>query len=119
MCTTPSGGRSTQAEGQVGGKVRGIVSGAIDEGGFASAHERQAHDVHPRRRHDTAVVADASLAIEHRNIEPRIVWTIACGPNHGFDASIIEVHAEPDLRVDLRRFEAMRWEEAILLPARQ
>jgi hypothetical protein len=66
--TSPSRSQAAQAEGKVCGKVRGIVRGSIDEGRFASAHERQAHDVHPGRRHDPTVVADPPLAIKDRDI---------------------------------------------------
>jgi hypothetical protein len=52
----------------MGGKIRCIITGAVDEGGFAPAHERQAHDVHARCGSHPSFVADPPLTIEHRDV---------------------------------------------------
>src|SRR5262249_22332256 len=46
-----------------GRELARVVAGAIDQRGFASPHERNAHQVEAGRGHDATVVTDHPLAI--------------------------------------------------------
>ena len=51
-----------EMRGQMIAQVARVVGGPVDECGLAPAQERHAHQVHPRRIHNAAVVADPALA---------------------------------------------------------
>src|SRR5690606_18899827 len=78
----------------VAGDTRDVVLGAVNEAGLAPAQERQPERVQPGRVHHAAVVAQASLAVEHRHVQPRVVRAEAGGPEHGADLAAPEVQTE-------------------------
>jgi hypothetical protein len=57
---------------QVHCKVTGVVTRAIDQAGSAASQERQPDHVQSRRN-DSALVADATLVVENRQVDPRMV----------------------------------------------
>src|SRR6516225_7722163 len=96
-----SGSSAIEVLAQVSGEIRSIVACSVNEGRFAPAHERQAHDVHSRCGNNPAVVTYASLAIEHRDVQPGVVGAISRRPNHRTDTSVDQVQAEPGFRSDI------------------
>jgi hypothetical protein len=63
----------------MGGEIAGVGGGAVEKRRFAAAQERQADHVHAGRGDDPAVVADPALAVEDRDLKPRVVGPVA-GP---------------------------------------
>lgn len=61
----------TQVIGQVGCDITGVIRGTEDERGFAFSHEGQPHRINTWCRRDTSVVAQATLTIEYRSLQPR------------------------------------------------
>ena len=89
---------------QVLDELPGVVLGAVDEAGLAAAQEVQPDPVEPRGvRDDAAVVADLALAIEHRDVQPRVVGTEPGGPEHRVEALGDQVDQDPRVLVDPRR----------------
>src|SRR5262249_21064461 len=69
-----------------------VCTNAIDEVRFASAQEAQANDEQPGRRCDAAVVNDLPRQVEHGNVEPAVVSSIADGPYDSADILRLEVY---------------------------
>src|SRR5215470_2240315 len=113
-----SGSGTIEVLAQVSGEIRSIVACTVNEGRFAPSHEWQAHDVHSGCRNNPAIVTDASLAIEHGDVQPGVVGAISRRPNHRTDTSIDQVKAEPGFRSDIRRLKAMRRGKLLRKPAR-
>src|SRR5262249_28504628 len=113
-----SGSSAIECLAQVSGEIRSIVACSVNEGRFATAHERQTHDIHSRCGNDPAIVRDASLAIENGNVQPGVVGAISCRPNHRTDTGIDQVQAEPGFRFDICRLKAMRRGKLLRKPAR-
>src|SRR5215471_7433084 len=91
----------------MGAQVTGVVASTIDQGGFSTAHELSPHKIHPRRRNDPSVVLEPSLAIENRHFKPRVVGSVARGPNNCFDLARRQIHSEWRRRLHTGRRQAM------------
>ena len=65
---------------QMGAQLAGVVAGSVDQGGFSTAQELRPHQIHAGRGNDAAIVADHSLAVEHRHFKPRVVGPVSAGP---------------------------------------
>ena len=77
---------------ELGGDVTGIVTDAIDEARFSAPQELHTHQVHAGGFvYNTPVVANVSLAIKHRHLEPRIVRAKPGCPYDRLDTAAIEV----------------------------
>src|SRR5215470_15140831 len=113
-----SGSGTVEVLAQMSGEIRSIVACSVNEGRFAPAHEWQAHDVHSGCRNNPAVVTDASLAVEHGDVQPGVVGAIARRPDHRTDAGTDQVQAEPGFRPDIRRLEAVGWSKLLRQSAR-
>ena len=85
-----------------------VVAGAVDQRGFPAPQELQPHQIQARAIGDAAVVADHALAVEHRQLEPRIVRTVAGRPDDRLDRPAGEVEAERRRVLDPRGRQAMR-----------
>ena len=72
-------------------EIARVPAGTIDERGFASAEELQAHHIHAGRRDHPAVVADVSLVIEDGHVQPRIVEAVPGRPDDCFDLPACEI----------------------------
>ena len=82
----------------------GVVLGAVDEARLPAAQEVQPDPVQPGGLRDhAAVVADLALAIDHRDVQPRVVGAEPGGPEHRLEALGDEVDQDPRVLVDPRR----------------
>src|SRR5439155_8553418 len=72
-----------EAGGEMFAQVASVGRGAVDETGLASSQKGNSHQVHPRRLDHAAVVPDATLAVEHGQVQPGIVRAITGRPYHG------------------------------------
>src|SRR5215472_14042113 len=89
-------------------QLAGVVAGAVDERGLAPPQELQPHDIQAGRDNDTAVMANPSLAIENRYVQPRIVRSEARRPYNRPDLLAGEIQGERRPRLDFGRRETMR-----------
>src|SRR5262245_15369063 len=97
---------------EIGGEMRAqvasIVTGAVDQRGFAAPQELHPHEVDAGRTDNAAVVRDVALTIENRQLQPGIVWSVTGGPNDRLDAALNEVHAERGRLLDAGRRQTIR-----------
>src|ERR1700743_1674239 len=89
-------------------EVAGVVASAINQSGFSTAHELSPHEIHPRRRDDASVVLEPALTIENRHFKPRVVGSVARGPNNCFDLARRQIHSERWCRLHPGWWQAMR-----------
>ena len=91
----------------MGAEIAGVVTSTIDQRGFSTAHELSPHEIHPWRCDDPSVVLEPALAIENRHFKPRVIWSVARGPNNCFDLARRQIHSE-----SRRRFHT-GWRQAM------
>src|SRR5262245_8247330 len=75
-------------------QIASIVTSAVDQPGLAEPQKLHPHEVDAGRTDDAAVVRDVALAVENRQLQPGIIWSVAGGPDDRLDAALDEVHAE-------------------------
>ena len=104
------GGRGQHGEvrGQMIAQLARVIRSPVDERGLTPAQERHAHQIHPRRIHNAAVVADPALTVEHRDLQPGKGDAIARGPYDRPDITLSKIDAQRRVIVDERRRQTVR-----------
>ena len=75
-------------------QVPRVILRTVDKTRLSSPEEGQADGVETRRIDHPAIVTQIALAVEHRDIEPAVVWTKTSGPDDGSDLAAREVEVE-------------------------
>ena len=85
-----------------------VVFGTVDEGGLASAEDRQTQCVQPGRiADDSAVVAQLSLVVDDGDVKPAVVGTESRCPDHRANLSAGEIEMQARLVRSACRLEAL------------
>ena len=100
----------------MGAEIAGVVASTIDQGGFSTAHELSPHQIHPWRWNNPAVMPKPALAVENRHFKPRVVGSVAGGPDDCFDLADCQVHAEWRRRLNTGWRQAM-WRAGCVIEA--
>ena len=79
-----------------------VVRGAVDEARLASAHEVEAEHIEARCVDDSAIVAQAPLAIKHRQVQPPKIRMKARRPKDRADVAVGQIELQRRLGCDLR-----------------
>ena len=87
--------------------ITNVVLDAMDKARFASAQHRQAEHIQARRIDDTAIMAQATLAIGHRHVEPAVVRAETGCPDDRADTALVEIEHQRRIIVDTSRSEAL------------
>src|SRR4051812_920046 len=86
-------------------QVARVVLRAVDEAGLAPAENRQSNRIEARRVDDAAVVAQVSLPVEDRHVEPAVIGTESGRPDDRADLPALQVEIEPGFAWRARRPE--------------
>ena len=83
---------AVQVRNQVLTQFSRIVGCAMDEARFATPQQWCSHEVYAGVIDDTTTVANATLVVEHWQIQPGMVGAIPGCPQDGFDIAFLQVH---------------------------
>src|SRR5678815_3019536 len=83
-------------------KLADVVLRAMDEARLASAHEVEAEHIKARCVDDSAVVAQAPLAIKHRHVQPAKIRMKARRPEDRADAAVRQIERQRRLGCEAR-----------------
>src|SRR6476660_8654453 len=79
---------------KVAGQVCGVGRSAVDEARLSATQERHTDEIEAGAGGHTAVVADAALPIEYRDLEPRKIRPESGGPQDRPDLAGTKVEGE-------------------------
>src|SRR6185503_13749533 len=79
-----------------------VVLRSMDEARLASAHEVEAQHIEAGRVDDSAVVAQAPLAIKHRQVQPAEIRMKARRPDDRADAAVGQIERQRRLGCEAR-----------------
>src|SRR5215510_10080302 len=96
-----------QVPGEMVDHVARVVLDAVDERGLAPPEHRQAEGVHTRAVDGAAVVAQLTLRVDDRYVEPPVVGPVTRCPDNRPDLTAAEIETEPRRPRHLRRREAL------------
>src|SRR4051812_42047400 len=85
-----------------------VVANAVDQAGLAPPEERHAHQIQSGRFNDTSIVADTTLVIEDRYMQPGVIGPEAGCPHDGFDAPAGQIEKQWRRFFDSSRVETLR-----------
>src|SRR6476620_12498690 len=98
---------------KVAGQVCGVGRSAVDEARLSATQERHTDEIEARAGGHAAVVADAALPIEYRDLEPRKIRPESGGPQDRPDLAGTKVEGQLRGCGNLGGGESLRPTEAV------